>query len=65
MISIDILLCAVILVLVAVHWLERRDLYNRIMSGSLDEYKGEKHIRAPSAHERAIKRWRQKGGEKR
>jgi hypothetical protein len=31
---------AVLIIRELMHWIERRDLYTRIMSGSLPEYKG-------------------------
>lgn len=40
------------------HYLERRDLYNRIMSKNLTEYKGEKCSSVHSAHARVLNRWR-------
>lgn len=48
------------------HRTERKDLYNRLMSKNLTEYKGEKASYTPSAHEKVLKRWRskRKGGEK-
>ena len=51
----------IIVALVIVQFFERRDLYNRIMSRDINEYKQrsptkqEKHI---SAHERTLKKWR-------
>lgn len=54
---------SVILVLIIVHRFERKDLYNRIMSKNLTEYKGEKRISAKSAHDRVLKRWRGEDGE--
>ncbi|MBQ4556524.1 MAG: hypothetical protein IJA60_02620 [Clostridia bacterium] len=48
------------------HHFERKDLYNRIMSKDLTEYKGQKTNYTPSAHEKVLKNWRRKskGGEK-
>lgn len=45
------------------HYIERGKLTDRIMSRNLTEFKGDKLICAPSAHDEAIRRWR--GGEKR
>jgi len=47
-----------------IHRAERKDLYNRIMCRDIDDYKhlGEpKADKAPSAHDRALKKWRSKG----
>lgn len=55
-------LCGVIALLVVIHYLERKDLYNRLMSKDLSEYKHfsskyEEKTRE-TAHEKAIKAWR-------
>lgn len=57
------LLIIVIVLLITVQHFERKDLYNRIMSKNLTEYKGEKCISAKSAHDRVVKRWRGEDGE--
>lgn len=63
-------LCGIIILQDIVHRFERRDLYNRIMSKNITEYKnitensGETHPRK-SAHARSIERWRKKGGDMR
>ncbi len=57
------ILCGVIILQSIIHRFERKDLYNRIMSKNLTEYKGEKHVYVKSAHDRAIKRWRGQDGE--
>lgn len=57
------ILCGVIILQSTIHHFERKDLYNRIMSKNLTEYKGEKCISAKSAHDRVLKRWRGKDGE--
>lgn len=48
-----------------IHSIERRDMYNRLMSKSLTEYKQSgsppKHI--PSAHDRILNKWRNKVGD--
>lgn len=59
------ILCGVIILQNIIHYFERRDLYNRLMSKNLSEYKGEKPVSVMTAHERILKRWREKGGEKR
>lgn len=43
-----------------IHHFERKDLYNRIMSGSLTEYKRDDKLPKThiSAHQRALKKWR-------
>lgn len=56
------ILCVIIIVQEILHHLERKDLYDRIMSKTLTEYKGEKSEKV-FAHERVLKRWRKKGGE--
>lgn len=60
-------LIAVIAVQQVIHHIERKDLYNRIMSKSLTEYKdeGKTPSYSVSAHRRVMNRWRQKGGEDR
>ncbi len=57
------ILCGIIALLLIIHHFERKDLYNRVMSKNLTEYKGEKCRSAKSAHDRVIKRWRGKDGE--
>ncbi len=60
----EIILIAVIVLQDIMHRVERRDMYNRLMSKSLTEYKQSgspppKHT--PSAHDRVLKDWRDKG----
>ena len=57
------LLCVIIFLQSLVHHCERKDLYNRIMSKNLTEYKGEKCRSVKSAHDRVIRRWRGKESE--
>ena len=57
------ILCGVIILQAVIHFFERKDLYNRIMSKNLTEYKGENRIFVKSAHDRVINRWRGKDGE--
>ena len=63
----DIILIAVIVLQSLLHYRERRDLYTRLMSKDLTDYNRtkspppKKHI--PSAHERVLKRWRNKVGD--
>lgn len=56
-------LCGVIALQQIIHHYERQDLYNRIMSRTLTEYKGESPGYQVSAHKRVLNRWRQKGGD--
>ena len=55
-------LIAFLLLQEILHRMERRDLYNRLMSRNLTEYKGEKPPFAPSAHSRVLARWRERDG---
>ena len=62
----EFILLAVIITQSIIHFIERRDMYNRLMSKSLSEYKqGDKkppkHI--PSAHELTLRKWRNKAGD--
>ena len=62
----EIILCVVIVIQTVIHFIERRDMYNRLMSKSYTEYKQSdkkppKHI--PSAHERTLQKWRNKAGD--
>lgn len=50
----------VIILQAVIHFIERRDLYNRIMCKSLTEYKGDRCASAKSAHDRIIRKWRGK-----
>ena len=64
----DILLIAMILVNVTqaiIHYVERRDMLNRIMSRTLSEYKqgGVPPKHTPSAHDRILSKWRNKAGD--
>ena len=45
------------------HRIERRDLYNRIMSRDLGEYKGDVPRSYRSAHRKVLDKWRGKDGE--
>lgn len=57
-------LCGVIVIQSVIHHIERKDLYNRIMCKNITEYKGDYERSQKSAHQSAIERWRNKGGEK-
>ena len=62
----EIILIAVIILQAILHYFERRDMYNRLMSKSLTEYRQDttppkEHI--PSAHSRVLQKWRSKAGE--
>lgn len=63
MITVIYVLIGVIVLQSIFHRLERKDLYNRIMSKDFAEYKGSKCSYTPSAHDRVLKRWRRKDGE--
>ena len=64
----EVLLIALLLLNIIqaiLHYCERRDMYNRLMSKSLTEYKQggskpPKHI--PSAHDRILNKWRDRTG---
>lgn len=63
---IEIILITVIIIQAITHFIERRDMLNRLMSKNLTEYKQGtnpplKHI--PSAHDRVLKKWRNKAGD--
>ena len=55
------ILCAIITIQLIAHYFERKDLYNRIMSKNLSEYKGETPVSYQSAHKKVLKRWRERG----
>ena len=63
----DVVVCALLGVIViqsVIHRFERKDLYNRIMSKNLTEYKGDSPGYQVSAHKRVLNRWREhKGGD--
>lgn len=56
------ILCAIIVLQMILHKLERKDLYNRIMSKSYSEYGGKSPHAGKSAHKRILEEWRGKGG---
>ena len=61
-----ILLCSVIVIQNIAHYLERRDLYNRIMSRDIREYSkitgtSEGVTQKESAHRKAINNWKKAG----
>ena len=62
---IEILLIVVIILQATLHFYERRDMYNRLMSKNLTEYKksGTPPVHTPSAHDRVLAKWRNKVGE--
>ena len=55
-------LCGVIVIQQIIHHFERKDLYNRIMSKNLTEYKGDSPGYQVSAHKRVLNRWRERKG---
>ena len=67
---IDILVIFLFLVIVVqniIHHIERRDMYNRLMSKDLKEYKQSSTPptnNIPSAHDRVLKNWKKKVGDK-
>ena len=59
------ILGAVVIAQLIIHHIERKDLYDRIMSKNLTEYKGDSPGYRLSAHRRVLNRWRdRKGGKK-
>ncbi len=62
----EFILIAVIVLQSFIHFIERRDMCNRIMSRDLTEYKqgGKTPERVPSAHDRVLNNWRKKAGDK-
>lgn len=59
MMAVVYVLCGIIMVGQIIHHYERKDLYNRIMSKNLTEYKGDSPGYQISAHKRVLKRWRE------
>lgn len=60
---IHIIYGAVITLILTLQHLERRDLYNRIMSKNYGEYKSKEPKYHKSAHQRLIERWHKRGDE--
>lgn len=61
MIIISVSCIGVIAVIEIIHYLERKDLYNRIMCRDIGEYRNKNPAKKPmSAHERVLKRWKAK-----
>ena len=62
----EMILIAIIVLQSLLHFCERRDLYNRLMSKDFTEY-NQNHKpppkQVPSAHDRILKRWRNKAGD--
>ena len=56
--------CFVIILQSIIHHFERKDLYNRIMSRNLADYKSEKLTSVTPAHRRVLDRWRRKDGDR-
>lgn len=65
MIGINVIQVALFVVLSLLHRMERRDLYNRMMCGSIHDYEkiGKPPDKVQSAHSRVLEKWRDKGGE--
>lgn len=62
---VNLVLITAILIQQLLHYIERRDMYNRLMCKDYAEYKNTdtppvKHI--PSAHSKVLRKWRDKGG---
>jgi len=57
------ILCIILIAELAIHHFERRDLYNRIMSKDMKEYRKPKTKpqKLKSAHKAALDRWREVG----
>ena len=60
---IHVLYVSAILIIVIFNYIERRDLYNRIMSKSYGEYKNEAPHPFISKHKKVIERWKKRGDE--
>jgi hypothetical protein len=63
---VPIILSAVIVIQAIIHFTERRDMMNRLMSKSFTEYKNADNIPPkpiPSAHSRILNKWRSKAGD--
>lgn len=66
MMILNIILTAIILAQAIIHYVERRDMLNRLMSKSLSEYKQgttKPPQAVPSAHSRVLNKWRSKVGD--
>lgn len=61
----ELFLILVIILQATLNFFERRDMYNRLMSKNLTEYKqsGTPPVHIPSAHERVLNKWRNKVGD--
>lgn len=57
------ILIGIIILQYLLHFFERRDLYNRIMSRNLNEYKGEAHMYTTPAYKKRLNEWRKRRGE--
>ena len=57
---VEILLCSVIVLQSVLHYIERQNLQDRIMSRNLNEYKqrDEPMQKHQSAHDRVMQKWR-------
>lgn len=61
--TINLILTAIVIIQQALHFIERRDMYDRLMAKNLSEYQKPKippsqHI--PSAHSKVLARWKNK-----
>lgn len=62
MIAVIYALCGVVVFQQIIHHYERKDLYDRIMSKTLTEYKGDSPGYQVSAHKKVLNRWRDRKG---
>lgn len=58
------ILIGVIALIEAIHFIERRDLYNRMMCRSMEEYKkrNDPQPKIVTAHQKALEKWRGEKG---
>lgn len=61
----EIILIAIIILQAIFHYFERRDMYNRLMSRDLRDYKqsdkSPPKMHIPSGHDRVLRKWRDTG----
>lgn len=58
----DIILAGTIILMLLLHAYERRDLYNRIMSRDITEYRNERNKNpVQSRHDQVLRKWRRGG----
>lgn len=62
----EIILIAIIIIQTIIHFIERRDMYNRLMSKDFTDYNRAKippPVHIPSAHSKILNKWRNKVGD--